>query len=225
MSKRYHDADWLRAQYHGRGLTQREIAEECGVSQRAIRKWMKRHDLETREVRGENHGLYGEERDEGVKERISETMEGREMDEGWRQRIADAHSGRTLPESIRERISDSLTGITRSVETREKMSKSTAGAANPNWKGGHELRYGSGWSVAREAVVHRDEVCQHCGVGEEKADLDVHHIVPVRAFIEADEPISNAHDSSNLVLLCKSCHGRAEWGSIEFDSGIEDPRT
>lgn len=62
MGRNYRDEDWLEEQYHGKGLTQREIAEECGVSPRTIRKYMKRFGIETREVIGENHGLYGKER-------------------------------------------------------------------------------------------------------------------------------------------------------------------
>jgi transcriptional regulator with XRE-family HTH domain len=57
MARRYHDAEWLEQKYHEEGLTQREIAELCGVSPSAIRKWMDRNDIDTREVRGGNHGL------------------------------------------------------------------------------------------------------------------------------------------------------------------------
>lgn len=67
MDRPYHDADWLDQKYHQEGQTQREIAEECGVSPRAIRTWMNKHGIETREVAGENHGRYGEERSPEVK--------------------------------------------------------------------------------------------------------------------------------------------------------------
>ena len=84
MERPYHDADWLRGRYHEDGATQQEIAEECDVSPRTIRTWMQRHEIETRDVRGENHGLYGQERSEDVKERISKTLDGldgREFDD------------------------------------------------------------------------------------------------------------------------------------------------
>lgn len=59
MDRPYRDPDWLEQKYHGEGLTQREIAEECGVASSTIRKYMQRFGIETRELEGENHGLHG----------------------------------------------------------------------------------------------------------------------------------------------------------------------
>jgi 5-methylcytosine-specific restriction endonuclease McrA len=224
MSKPYHDADWLREQYHGRGRTQREIAEECGVSPRAIRKWMNRHEIETREVRGENHGLYGQERDEEVKEQISETMEGREMSKEWRERIAESHTGTTIPDEVREQIAHSLNGLTRPEETRRKMSEARKGQKNPMYVDGESGYYGPEWSFARRQANERDEVCQACGADDTESRLEVHHIVPFNRFRQAEETdLSDGHELSNLVLLCRSCHMRAEHGDLSFESGIEDP--
>jgi DNA-binding transcriptional MerR regulator len=74
--ERYRSGWWLALKYHDEGWTQREIAEECGVSPRCIREYMNEFDIETRAVEGENHGLYGEERDEAVKEKIAESLRG-----------------------------------------------------------------------------------------------------------------------------------------------------
>ena len=105
------------------------------------------------------------------------------------------------------------------------MSESTAGEANPNWRGGYDGRYGAGWAPARAAVVERDEVCQHCGEDGSDRPLHVHHIVPVRAFRAVEDvSLSAAHDLSNLVLLCQRCHGKADYGTLGFQSGIDDPR-
>lgn len=52
---------------------------------------------------------------------------------------------------------------------------------------------------ARKAVLARDRVCQDCGTDE---NLHVHHIRPVRTFDDYEK----AHDLSNLVALCQSCH-------------------
>lgn len=225
MERPYRDADWLRRRYHDDGATQREIAEECGVSPTTIRDWMKRHDIETREVRGKNHGLYGTERSEDVKQKISETLGGREFDEEWRERIAEANRGRSLSKETRERISTALEGREKSFETRKRMSESTAGEANPNWRGGYNRRYGAKWGPAGDAVVERDEVCQHCGEDGTDSRLQVHHIVPVRAFRDAEVvPLAKAHALSNLVLLCCQCHGKADHGLLGLESGIDDPR-
>lgn len=226
MERPYRDAHWLRRRYHDEGATQKELAEECDVSPRTIRDWMNEHDIETREVRGENHGLHGEERGEAVKRKISATLEGREFDAEWRRRIAEANRGRTVSEEVRDRISAALSGRTKSYETRRKMSESTAGEANPNWRGGYDGRYGPEWGPARDAVVERDEVCQNCGEDGHERQLQVHHIIPVRAFRESqDASLADAHDLSNLVLLCTQCHGKADYGLLGLESGIEDPRS
>lgn len=216
MDRPYRDADWLEERYHGDGLTQREIAEECGVVPRTIRRWMQRFDIETREVRGEHHGLYGTERSEEVKRKISEQLKGREYSRETRKRISEGQRGISPTPEQRAKISKSLTGLKRPIETREKMSRSTSGEKNPNWKGGFSKRYGEGWSVARDRVRDRDEVCQHCGEDGSTRKLHVHHIVPVRVYRESENlDLKDAHTVDNLVLLCNRCHGRAEHGLID----------
>lgn len=164
MDRPYRDPDRLEGKYHGGGLTQREIAEECGVVTSTIRRWMNRLSIDTREVKGEHHGMYGKERSEEVIQRISVKLKGRTVSEETRQRISDAQRGKTIPPEVREKISRSLTGLKRPLETREKMSRSTAGKNNPNWQGGYECRYGEGWAPARDRGRERDEVCQTCVV-------------------------------------------------------------
>jgi len=219
VSRRYRDADWLREAYHEREWTQAEIADECGVSPRCIRDWMDRHGIDTRDPVGEHHGLYGEPRDEETRAKIAETMQGRDFPVTARRRISEAQVGRELAEETREQISESLTGREKSRETRLRMSESSAGPQNSNWKGGYRARYGAGWSVARERVLKRDEVCQHCGEDGTTLQLDVHHIVPIRAFRELPGfEVSEAHRLDNLVVLCKRCHALAEHGSIDTPS-------
>jgi len=150
--KRYRNGHWLEVKYWDEGLTQREIGEECGVSPSTIREYMKRFDIPTREMRGENHPMHGRERTEEEKRKISESLEGRSFSEETRRRISEAQRGRNLPQEVREKISESLEGFTRSETTRQKMSESTAGEENPNWRGGYSERYGAGWSIAREKV-------------------------------------------------------------------------
>ena len=172
MPPKYRNADWLEARYHGDGWTQREMADACGVSPTTVREWMKRYDIETRDMEGENYPLYGESRDESVRERISETMEGREFAEEARRKIAEANKGREIEEDTRRKISESLTGHTRS--DRRRVSESTAGSDNPNWRGGYSSRYGGGWATAREQALERDGACQHCGHDGGKTRLEVH---------------------------------------------------
>ncbi|WP_134671268.1 NUMOD3 domain-containing DNA-binding protein [Halorussus marinus] len=220
--KRYRNGWWLEIKYWEENLTQREIAEECGISVRQIRHYMKKFDIPRRELRGENHPMYGRERTEEEKQKISASLTDRSFSAETRERMSKSHRGKELLDDVRERIADSLEGIDRSEETRRKMSESTAGEDNPNWRGGYSQRYGAGWSLARERIRERDKVCQHCGHDGNERRLEVHHIVPVRVFRQtAGRSAEDAHDERNLVLLCKRCHGRADHGKIEFEAPIE----
>lgn len=218
MTKRYRSGWWLVIKYWEEGLTQAEIADECDVSPRTIRKYMERRGIPTREIKGENHPLHGKQRPEQVREKIAEKLSGREFDDESRAQMANAHSGVSLSEERRRKISEALTGLSRSTETRQRMSEATSGEDNPNWRGGYSRRYGSGWALAREKIRKRDEVCQHCGHDGSDRRLEVHHIEPVRRFREdPDRTIEEAHQLENLILLCKSCHVRADHGTISVD--------
>lgn len=224
MAARYRNGWWLEVKYHEEGLTQREIADECEVSPRTVRKYMKRFEIETREVAGENHGLAGRKRDPETKQRISETLQGREFSEEARERMAEAHEEATISAETRQKISSSLAGTTRPEETRLKMSESRMGEDNPLWRGGVSRSYGKGWERAKQAVNERDEVCQNCRHDGTVDQLEVHHIVPFRLFDQSDEADrSDAHDLGNLVLLCQPCHRKAERGELEFESSLEPP--
>lgn len=96
------------------------------------------------------------------------------------------------------------------------LSDSFTGQGHPNWKGGGNEAYGKGWRRAKLTTLERDDyTCLVCG--KTKDDIgrnpDVHHIVPVRAFVEADgADKEDAHASRNLVTLCVTCHRRADFG-------------
>lgn len=185
MPADYRREEWLHEHHHEKGQTQAEMADTCGVSPRTIRGWMGRHDVETRTLEGEDHPMYGEERDESVKQRISKTLEDRDVSAETKQRMSEAHLGAELPDSIREKISEALSDRPKPPTTREKMSESRQGADNPNWKDGNSEHYGPGWNPAKRAARSRDERCRNCGADEDEADPEVHHIIPVREFANA----------------------------------------
>ncbi len=60
-------------------------------------------------------------------------------------------------------------------------------------------------------MLRRDKACADCGKTEAQTgrELDVHHIVPFRAFSVARHAEANA--LSNLMALCNECHTRREW--------------
>lgn len=222
MCRRYRNGWWLEIKYWDEGLTQQEIADECDVSPRTVREYMKRYDIPVRDIAGENHPLYGQTRAEEIRRRIADALTGRTVSRKTRERMAKSHEGQAIPEQIREKISRSLSGRTLSEETRKKMSRSTAGSDNPNWKGGYSRRYGPGWSLARKCVLNRDEECQYCRHDGSDRRLEVHHIIPVRRFRESDTvSLEEAHRLENLILLCRRCHMRAEHGHIEIEAPAE----
>lgn len=96
------------------------------------------------------------------------------------------------------------------------LSAEFTGEGHPNWKGGGNESYGKGWRRAKLKTLDRDHhTCVICGTPKEELgrNPDVHHIVPVRSFL--DNPIgekTDAHVPRNLVTLCVACHRRADFG-------------
>lgn len=48
-TKKYRDAEWLQEQYHSKGKTSYEMADDAGCSASTIRSWMEKHNIERRE--------------------------------------------------------------------------------------------------------------------------------------------------------------------------------
>lgn len=98
------------------------------------------------------------------------------------------------------------------------LSDAFAGDGHPNWTGGGDIAYGSGWDEIRKEALDRDNhECVLCGVGRDELgrNPDVHHIVSVRVFAESpDHSIEDAHYLENVVSLCISCHRKAEYGGV-----------
>lgn len=98
--------------------------------------------------------------------------------------------------------------------SRKALSISKQGASNPSWRGGCRLDRGRNWSSQRKLALKRDgDVCQYCGKKNklEKRRFQVHHIKPFRTF---NGDYIQANQLSNLIVLCGSCHGKAETGKI-----------
>jgi len=90
------------------------------------------------------------------------------------------------------------------------MQNNWQGEDHPNYRGGPNHGFGKNWLPNRQKVRERDEVCQVCGEDGTNTFLDVHHIVPRRAF----DNVTRSNNHENLVLLCRPCHNKAERGVI-----------
>ncbi|WP_436902808.1 homing endonuclease associated repeat-containing protein [Halovenus halobia] len=71
--------------------------------------------------------------------------------------------------------------------------------------------YGPEWETCRRRILQRDEYqCRVCkrDATELAKSLHVHHIKPLRTFVEHDGSVDfeQAHEPTNLVTLCPSCH-------------------
>lgn len=98
------------------------------------------------------------------------------------------------------------------------VSEEFTGEGHPNRRGGGNEAYGSGWDPIRTKALERDGyACVLCGTDAEELgrNPDVHHIVPVRDFVESPVlSIEDAHTLDNVVSLCIACHRRAEFGHL-----------
>jgi hypothetical protein len=98
------------------------------------------------------------------------------------------------------------------------LSEAYTGEGHPNYDGGPTGPYGEGWNAVRERALDRDDrACILCGTDAEDLgrNPDVHHVVPVRAFVESPALTErDAHTLDNVVTLCPPCHRRAEFGHV-----------
>lgn len=96
------------------------------------------------------------------------------------------------------------------------LSENVVGEQHHQWQDGETTYRGDWWRVRREARERDSHECRICGTtaSDEGRKLDVHHIRPVRAF---DDP-QNAHRLGNVVTLCRSCHRKAEAGTVPTPS-------
>lgn len=94
------------------------------------------------------------------------------------------------------------------------VSEQKRGAGNPNFRGGTIAYRGANWGTQSRKALKRDGYCCqicHKRLGRRGWDYGVHHIKPYREF---NGDYETANQLSNLITLCRSCHGKVEWGGF-----------
>lgn len=116
---------------------------------------------------------------------LSEALKGHLVSEESRRKLSEANRGKQHLEEHNRKVSEALKG-------------KYIGEKSSRWRGGTSFEpYDRNFNIhTKRAVLERDNyVCQQCGAIE---NLAVHHI---------DRDKQNS-ELSNLVTLCRSCHGR-----------------
>ena len=150
---------------------------------------------------------------------------GKKQSEEHRLAIGKANTGRIVPKEVREKISKSHLGVKLSEQHRERLSEAKKGRRlsaehikslkksyenrHPwNWKGGNKLRdihslFNPNYVLWRTTVFKRDNY--KCKIGDDncKGQLEAHHILPWRDFVELRYNINNG------ITLCHFHHPRA----------------
>lgn len=90
----------------------------------------------------------------------------------------------------------------------KKYGNNQAGSKNSQYTDG---TYTLEKSKKLEARKRDNYKCQTCGKAVKGRAAHVHHIVAERCF----DDMERAHDLSNLVTVCSSCHVDVEWGTLK----------
>lgn len=119
--------------------------------------------------------------------------------------------GKSHSPETRIKIAVKLTGMKASTETRAKMSLSRLGEKNCQWLGGKSCEpYTPEFNeILRNRIRARDNyTCQLCGVLQNGAKLDIHHI---------DYDKKNT-TWLNLITLCRCCNAKANHNRCYWQS-------
>ena len=169
----------LEDMYCDKSMSQIEIANEIGVSQQTVSKWMKEFGIEPRIQLGDSV--------KPSKKKLEDMYVGQSMSQ-----LKIANKIGVLPHTISKWMKEC------GIEARDR-SESTGENAR-NWKGGITCRkYCYKFNNKfKEAVRKRDDyTCQLCGFEQNGRKLDVHHIHYDKENCYPD-----------VITLCRSCNIR-----------------
>jgi len=208
---KYRNQEWLIEQYVERRQKQQDIAEECDVATTTICHWLSRHGI----TDGES----------------METTRCSTCDESFRYypsvREGQYCSNRCANETRQRQVEVTCPNCQRTFTRRRSLD--TTYCSMRCW--GEDVRaetehfYSTDWLNQREKALARDGYrCTICGISDEEHrcrfdhGLDVHHIVPIRLFVNWDKPPVDAHSLRNLVSVCRTHHPDSPGTTVEPES-------
>jgi len=93
------------------------------------------------------------------------------------------------------------------------LSENRSGENHHQFKN-YEENYGKDWpKERRKAREYYNNQCQVCldSFDQKEEKIPIHHLIPVGNFEEKN----NAHFQENLVQVCRSCHFKLEYSTLE----------
>ena len=148
---------------------------------------------------GEKHPMYGKKMPSELKEKLRLINTGKKQS----------------PELVKKRF-DARAGYKHAPETKAKIGKSNSGKGNGNWLGGasrepYALIWGS--RLFKNGIRERDKyICQNPDCRGNCNVLSIHHI---------DYNKKNCNPE-NLITLCRSCNGRANFNRDFWEAGYQE---
>lgn len=198
----YHDEEFLREQYVERGRSSMDIADQFGVSYKAIINSLRRNSIPVRSTEESHRRKAPDQLRDGDK--LRELYHGEGL------------SGHKIAERVG--VTQPTVALWMHRHGIEARGRGLAGEDNPRWcEDSESLYYGANWYEQSRAARDRDgNTCQVCGHSPGGKNLDVHHIQPLRTF---DEP-EQANRLGNLITLCRPCHRK--WEGIPLRPEVAD---
>jgi len=187
-------------EYLEEGTPMYKIADEYGVNDATIARWLQKHGVDTRDIQEQNL-------------RSSDYPELLDYDWLWENYREKERYTPELAEELGCCDATVLNALYRHNIPVWDHGETIEGEKHPRWVENPEYNYGPNWQEQRrKAIEEGDEQCRACGMSRQEhrdkygRDIQVHHIIPLRKF---DEP-KNANKLSNLTPLCSGCHRRYE---------------
>lgn len=164
------------------------------------------------EISGANHGMFGKTQTPEAIEKMRLAKLGKKQSAELVAKRMTARAGYRHSDEVKRKIR--ATNI--KTWKRPEIKAKTSGANSPSWQGGKSFEpYPVSWtSELRERIRERDHnCCRACGKPDDENGqrLCIHHV---------DYDKSNL-SSSNLVAVCKSCHGKTNSNRVEWQAYFE----